>query len=120
MAHLNLILDLPTFQSGGTTHEEHPTERAYEDAKMGRALCLKYGVHMIRHPFAFLRYLIDFSIAKLEKAIQIAESVSPADAPAVEMPVYDERGMESITRTGLGMYMEDPLTTANLGKIFVD
>ena len=38
MAHLNLMLDLPTFQSAGTTHEEHPTERAYQDAKMGQAL----------------------------------------------------------------------------------
>ena len=119
MAHLNLILDLPTFQSAGTTHEEHPTARAYQDAKMGQALCLKYGVHMIRHPFAFLRYLIDFSFAKLEKAIEIAEAVTPEDAPEMEMPVYDERGMESIQRTGLGMYMEDPLTTANLGKYFV-
>ena len=119
MAHLNLMLDLPTFQSAGTTHEEHPTERAYEDAKMGQALCLKYGVHMIRHPFAFLRYLIDFSFAKLEKAIGIAEEITPADAPEVEMPIYEERGMESIRNFGLGMYMEDPLTTANLGKIFV-
>ncbi|MFH1243694.1 MAG: trimethylamine methyltransferase family protein [Pseudomonadota bacterium] len=119
MAHLNLMLDFPTFQSAGTTHEEHPTERAYADAKMGQALCLKYGVHMIRHPFAFLRYLIDFSMAKLEKAIRIAEEVAPEDAPEVDMPVYDEGGMESIQRTGLGMYMEDQLTTANLGKIFV-
>lgn len=119
MAHLNLMLDLPTFQSAGTTHEEHPTERAYQDAKMGQALCLKYGVHMIRHPFAFLRYLIDFSFAKLEKAIEIAGAVTPEDAPEMEMPVYDERGMESVQRTGLGMYMEDPLTTANLGKYFV-
>ncbi len=120
MTHLNLMLDLPTFQSAGTTHEEHPTERAYADAKMGQALCLKYGFHMIRHPFAFLRYLVDFSFAKLEKAIQIAEDVTPEDAPEVEMPVYDERGMESIKRNGLRMYMEDPLTTANLGKVFVN
>ena len=120
MTHLNLLLDLPTFQSAGTTHEEHPTERAYADAKMGQALCLKYGFHMIRHPFAFLRYLVDFSFAKLEKAIQIAEDVTPEDAPEVEMPVYDERGMESIKRNGLRMYMEDPLTTANLGKVFVN
>jgi trimethylamine:corrinoid methyltransferase-like protein len=120
MAHLNLMLDLPTFQSAGTTHEEHPTERAYADAKMGQALCLKYGVHIIRHPFAFLRYLIDFSFEKLEKCISIAEEVTPADAPEVEMPVYDERGMESLRNIGLGMYMEDPLTTANLGKIFVE
>ena len=120
MTHLNLMLDIPTFQSAGTTHEEHPTEKAFEDAKMGQALCKKYGFHMIRHPFAFLRYLIDFSFFKLEKAIQIAEEVTADDAPEVEMPVYDERGMESIKHTGTGMYMEDPLTTSNLGKVFYD
>jgi len=120
MCHLNLMLDLPSFQSAGTTHEEHLTDRAYEDAKIGQAMCKKYGVHMIRHPFSFLRYLIDFSIEKLEKSIRNAEQVTPEDAPEVEMPVYDERGMESVQNIGLGMYMEDPLTTANLGKIFTD
>jgi trimethylamine:corrinoid methyltransferase-like protein len=120
MTHLNLMLDLPAFQSAATTHEEHPTERAYADAEMGQALCMKYGFHMIRHPFAFLRYLIDFSFAKLEKAIEISEEVTPEKAPDVEMPAYDERGMESLQNIGLGMYMEDPLTTANLGKIFVE
>ncbi|MDY0039536.1 MAG: trimethylamine methyltransferase family protein [Desulforhabdus sp.] len=120
MAHLNMMLDLPTFQSAGTTHEEHPTERAYRDARTGQALCKKYGVHMIRHPFGFLRYLIDFSIEKLEKAVRIAEGVTADDAPAAEMPLYDPRGMLSIQRIGLGMYLDDPLTTANLGKIFVD
>jgi hypothetical protein len=85
---------------------------------MGQALCMKYGFHMMRHPFAFLRYLIDFSFEKLEKTIRIAEEVSPDDAPEVEVPVYDERGMESLQNIGLGMYMEDPLTTANFGKIF--
>jgi trimethylamine--corrinoid protein Co-methyltransferase len=119
MAHLNLMLNLPTCQSAGTTHEEHLTERAYADARMGQALCRKYGFHMMRHPFAFLRYLIDFSFAKMERAIQIAKEVSPKDAPEVEMPAYDERGMESIKRNGLGMYMDDPLTTANLGEVFV-
>jgi trimethylamine:corrinoid methyltransferase-like protein len=120
MAHLNLMLDLPSFQSAGTTHEEHPNDRAYADAKMGQALCLKYGVHMIRHPFGFLRYLIDFSMTKLEEAIRIAEEVTPGDAPDVELPGYDERGMESVKRNGLGMYMDDSLTTANLGKIFAN
>ncbi|MBW2609432.1 MAG: trimethylamine methyltransferase family protein [Deltaproteobacteria bacterium] len=120
MTHLCLMLDLPAFQSAGTTHEEHPAERAFEDARMGQALCKKYGFHMMRHPFAFLRYLIDFSFEKLGKCIRIAEEVTPEDAPEVEMPDYDERGMESLKKTGLGMYMEDPLTTANLGKIFVN
>ena len=120
MAHLNMMLDLPSHQSAGTTHEEDPTPKAYEDARRGQALCLKYGVHMIRHPFAFLRYLVDFSIAKLEKAIEIAGEVTPEDAPDVVMPVYDERGMKSIENIGLGMYLNDPLTTANIGKVFVD
>jgi len=75
---------------------------------------------MMRHPFAFLRYLIDFSFTKMEKAIRIAEQVIPEDAPEVEKAIYDERGMESIRRIGLGSYMEDPLITANLGKIFVN
>ena len=118
MSHLNLMLDLPTCQSAATTHEEHPTERAYADARMGQALCKKYGFHMIRHPFAFLRYLIDFSFAKMERAIRICEEVTADEAPDIEMPVYDERGMQSIQRVGLGMYLDDPLTTSNFGNIF--
>jgi len=120
MAHLNLMLDLPTCQSGGTTHEEHLTERAFADARMGQAICKKYGFHMIRHPFAFLRYLIDFSFAKMEQAARICEEVVAEEAPDIEMPVYDERGMESIQRVGIGMYMDDPLTTSNFGRIFVN
>ncbi len=120
MSHLNMMLDLPTCQNAGATHEEHPTPRAYEDAKNGQALCIKYGFHMIRHPFGFLRYLIDFSIEKLEKSSQMALKLTPEDAPELEMPVYDPRAMESIRKTGLGMYMDDSLTTANIGKIFVE
>jgi len=120
MTHLNLMLDLPAFQSAATTHEEHPTERAYADARMGQSLCLKYGFHMMRHPFAFLRYLIDFSFEKLEKTTKIAQEVTAEEAPDVDMPVYDERAMMSLENIGLGMYMEDPLTTANIGKIFFD
>lgn len=119
MSHLNMMLDLPTCQSACTTNEAHLTERALEDARMGQALCKKYGFHMIRHAFGFLQHLVDFSFAKLEAAIHIAEEVSPDEAPDIDMPVYDERGMESIRRTGLGMYLDDPLTTANIGKVFV-
>jgi hypothetical protein len=36
MTHLNLMPDLHTFQSAGATHEEHLTEEAYEDARMGQ------------------------------------------------------------------------------------
>lgn len=120
MAHLNMMLDLPTFQSACTTNEEHLTDRALADTRAGQAMCKKYGFHMIRHAFGFLRHLVDFSFAKLEQAIQIADEVTAAEAPQVEMPVYDERGMAAIQRVGLGMYMEDALTTANIGKVFVD
>jgi trimethylamine--corrinoid protein Co-methyltransferase len=120
MAHLNMMLDIPSIQSAGTTNEEHPTEKAYADARRGQAMCKKYGFHMIRHPFAFLRLLVDFSVSKMEKCIQIAEEVSPDEAPDVEMPVYDERGMKSVESIGLGFYLNDPLTTANFGKVFVD
>ncbi|MCP3952215.1 MAG: trimethylamine--corrinoid methyltransferase [Desulfobacterales bacterium] len=120
MAHLNMMLDLPTFQSACTTNEEHFTDRALADARMGQALCKKYGFHMIRHSFGFLRHLVDFSFAKLEAAIRIAEEVTADEAPDVQMPEYDERGMESIQRVGLGMYIDDSLTTANIGRVFVD
>jgi trimethylamine:corrinoid methyltransferase-like protein len=118
-AHLNLILNIPTFQSIATTNEEHLTPRALDDARIGQAMALKFGFHMMRHPFGFLRHLIDFSFLKLEKAIKIAETVTPDDAPEIEMPTYDERGMQSIQRIGLGMYMDDPLTTANIGRVFI-
>lgn len=118
MAHLNMMLDLPTCQSAGMTHEAHPTERALRDVRTGLSLCRKYGVHMIRHPFGFLRYLVDFSFYKLEKAMEVAADVSPDEAPEVAMPAYDERGMASIRAYGLGMYMDDPLTTANFPTVF--
>ncbi len=120
MAHLNMILDIPSFQSCATTNEEHLTPKAFEDTRNGHALALKYGFHMMRHPFAFLRHLIDFSFAKLERAIQIAQETDPNDAPEIDMPVYDERGMESIQKIGLGMYRDDSLTTSNFGRIFVE
>jgi trimethylamine:corrinoid methyltransferase-like protein len=120
MAHLNMMLDLPTIQSGCTTNEEHVTDRALEDARSGLALFKKYDFHMLRHCFGFLRGMVDFSFVKLEKVIKIADEVTADDAPDVKMPVYDERGMKSIQRYGLSMYLDDPLTTANLGKIFVD
>ncbi|MEW5735308.1 MAG: trimethylamine methyltransferase family protein [Thermodesulfobacteriota bacterium] len=119
MAHLNMMLDLPTCQSGGTTNEEHLTKKAYDDARAGQAMFKKYGVHMIRHPFSFLRYLIDFSMEKMERAARLYEEVREEDAPEIEMPVYDPRGMESIRNIGLASYMDDPLTTANLGRVFV-
>ncbi|MDM8548817.1 trimethylamine methyltransferase family protein [Desulfobacterales bacterium HSG2] len=118
MAHLNLMLDIPACQSGGATQEADMTDQALADTRTGLAMCLKYGVHTIRHSLGFLRDFNDFSFAKLEASLRIAEEVTPADAPEVEMPVYDERGMESIKRIGMGTYKDDDLTTVNMGKVF--
>jgi trimethylamine---corrinoid protein Co-methyltransferase len=120
MAHLSMMLDIPTCQSAGMTHEAHPTPMALADARMGLALCRKYGVHMIRHAFGFLRHGVDFSFRKMERVAAIAAGAGPDDAPEATMPVYDERGMAAIRRNGLGTYMDDPLTTANLGNVFTD
>jgi trimethylamine:corrinoid methyltransferase-like protein len=120
MAHLNMMLGLPTIQSGCTTNEPDFNARAIEDARTGLAIFKKYGFHMVRHAFGFLRGMVDFSIAKLERVIEIADEVTADDSPELIMPVYDERGMKSIQNFGLSMYKDDPLTTANIGKIFTD
>lgn len=120
MAHLNMMLDLPTIQSAGTTNEEHVTDKALADVFISHALCKKFGFHMIRHSFGFLKGMIDFSIEKFEKAIEITKKVTAREALEINIPDYDERGMEAIQRSALGMYRDDPLTTANIGRIFVD
>lgn len=120
MAHLNMMLDLPTIQSSGTTHEQKVTPKALEDAFVSQALCKKYGFHMIRHCFGFLRGMVDFSIEKLEKVIEISKKVRVEDAPEIMVPRYDELAMDAIRRSGLTMYRDDPLTTANIGKIFLE
>jgi len=60
MAHLNLMLDLPACQSGGATQETDMTDQALADTRTGLALCLKYGIHTIRHSLGFLREFKDF------------------------------------------------------------
>ena len=120
LAHLNMMLGLPTIQSGATTNESDVTPRSLADARTGLAVFKRYGFHMLRHAFGFLGGLLDFSIAKLEKVIEIAEAVTADEAPAIAMPTYDERGRASIERYGLAMYKDDPLTAANIGKVFVD
>jgi len=120
MAHLNMMLDLPSIQSGATTNERDVTPRALKDSRTGLAIFEKYGFHMIRHAFGFLGGLLDFSIGKLEQVIRIAGTVTADDAPDLAIPVYDERGFASIQRYGLGMYKDDPLTAANIGKVFID
>ncbi len=118
LAHLNMILDIPSCQSGCTTNEAHPTEKALQDARNGYALCKKFEVHMIRHAFAFLMHLVDFSMYKLQKCIELLPQTRAEHAPDIVMPEYDPRGFRSIQNMGLSLYRDDPLTTANLGKVF--
>jgi hypothetical protein len=70
--------------------------------------------------FSFFLRLIDYSNEEPERALANEESVTPYHILEAEMPAYDDREMEWIRRIGLGANMEDPLTTANLGKVFVN
>jgi len=123
----NLLMDkvceglgLPSIQTACTTSEDHPNERAEADAVKGFALMKKYGFHQMRHAFGFLRELISFSIAKLERHIELCRETTADQAPAYEFEAYDPEGLEVIRRIGSwGNYMRDDHTLKNTGRSFL-
>jgi len=123
----NLLMDkvceglgLPSIQTACTTSEDHPGEQAEADAVKGFALMKKYGFHQMRHAFGFLRELISFSIAKLERHIDLCRETTADQAPAYEFEAYDPEGLEVIRRIGSwGNYMRDDHTLKNTGRSFL-
>lgn len=112
-------LDIPSIQTAGTTNAEKPGPQAEADAIRGYALLKRYGFHQMRHAFGFLKELIAFSIAKLERHIQLCRDTAPAaEAPAfIE---YDAEGFDVIQRNGSKAgYMSDAHTLKNTGKAFL-
>ena len=92
-----------------------------EDAIQGYALMKKYGFHQVRHAFGFLKELISFSIAKLERHIDLCRETGPDQAPEYEMEPYDPGGLEAIIRNGSNAnYMRDDHTVKNTGKSFLN
>lgn len=113
-------LDLPSIQTACTTSQERPNKKAEEEAARGFALMKKYGFHQMRHSFGFLKELISFSIAKLERHIELCRETGPDRAPELEIDSYDPEGLEAIMRNGSNAnYMRDDHTLKNTGKCFL-
>ncbi|NNG07447.1 MAG: trimethylamine--corrinoid methyltransferase, partial [Desulfobacteraceae bacterium] len=118
---VNKMLEIPSIQTACTTNQDRPSQRAEEDAINGYALMKKYGFHQMRHAFGFLRELISFSIAKLERHIELCRENGPDQAPDYDLVPYDPEGLEAIKRNGSqANYMRDDHTLKNTGKVFLN
>ncbi|MBN2125501.1 MAG: trimethylamine methyltransferase family protein [Deltaproteobacteria bacterium] len=116
---VNAMLDIPSIQTACTTSEDAPSARAEEDAVAGYALMRKYGFHQMRHAFGFLRELISFSIAKLERHIELCRETGPEQAPLCRPEAYDPEGLDAILRNASqANYMRDDHTLKNTGRAF--
>ena len=118
---VNKMLGIPSIQTACTTSQDRPGQRAEEDAMRGYSLMKKYGFHQMRHAFGFLRELISFSIAKLERHIELCRETDAEQAPDYEVDPYDSEGLEAIKRNGSqANYMRDDHTLKNTGKVFLN
>ncbi len=118
---INRKLGLPSIQTACTTSQDHPNQRAEQDAVNGFSIMKKYGFHHMRHCFGFLRELISFSIAKLERHIQLCRETSPSQAPDIAIEPYDPEGFDCIARNSSNPnYMRDDHTLRNTGKAFIE
>jgi trimethylamine:corrinoid methyltransferase-like protein len=114
-------LNIPSIQTACTTSQEKPNKKSEEEAIRGFALMKKYGFHQMRHSFGFLKELISFSIAKLERHIDLCRETGPDQAPELEIDPYDPEGLEAIMRNGSqANYMRDDHTLKNTGKAFLN
>ena len=121
MEKVNKRLDLPSIQTACTTSQEHPNEIAEKEAVNGYALMKKYGFHQMRHSFGFLKELVSFSIAKLERHIELCRQTTPDQAPDYQMEAYDPEGLDAVMRNGSqANYMRDNHTVKNTGKTFLE
>ena len=118
---INRMLDIPSIQTACTTSQEIPNRQAEEEAVRGFALMKKYGFHQMRHAFGFLKELISFSIAKLERHIELCRSTGEDKATEYTIEPYDPEGFEVIMRNGSrANYMRDNHTVKNTGQSFLN
>jgi len=118
---INGRLGLPSIQTACTTNQEKPNETAEAQAVSGYALLKKHGFHQMRHAFGFLKELIAFSIAKLERHIELCRDTGPEKAPPLDLEPYDPEGFEVIRRNGSqANYMRDDHTLKHTGKSFLN
>ncbi len=117
---VNQRLNIPSIQTACTTSQDRPNEKAEKEAAYGFGLMKRYGFHQMRHAFGFLKELISFSIAKLERHVALCRETGPDDAPDLEDVPYDPEGFEVIMRNGSQTnYMRDDHTLKNTGKYFL-
>ena len=117
---INKMLNIPSIQTACTTSQDMPNKKAEEEAVNGYALMKKYGFHQMRHAFGFLKELISFSIAKLERHIELCRETGPELTPTYDIEPYDTEGFEAIMRNGSkANYMRDDHTLRNTGKAFL-
>lgn len=120
MEKVNKQFDIPSIQTACTTSEAHPTKAAEQDAAKGYALMKRYGFHQMRHSFGFLKELISFSIAKLERCIEVCRETGPWDQPIQKIP-YDPQGVEAVIRNGGNAnYMRDDHTLQQMSTSFLN
>jgi trimethylamine--corrinoid protein Co-methyltransferase len=120
MEKVNKRLNLPSIQTACTTSQERPNRKAEEEAINGFAMMKKYGFHQMRHAFGFLSELISFSIAKLERHIEVCSLTGPQSAPEYAFDPYDPEGLEAIRRNGTKPnYMRDDHTVKHTGRSFL-
>jgi trimethylamine--corrinoid protein Co-methyltransferase len=120
MEKVNKRLDLPSIQTACTTSQEKPNQKAEQEAIAGYALMKKYGFHQMRHSFGFLKELVSFSMAKLERHIALCRETGPDLAPEYNLESYDPEGLEAIMRnSSQANYMRDDHTLKNTGKSFL-
>jgi trimethylamine:corrinoid methyltransferase-like protein len=113
-------LSIPSIHTACTTSEERPGEKAEEQAIAGFSIMKKYGFHQMRHSFGFLKELISFSIAKLERHIELCSQTGPEQSPDIEIEPFDSEGFDVIMRNGSkANYMRDDHTLKNTGKVFL-
>ncbi len=112
-------LNLPSIQSACGTNEEKPSPQSEADAQTGFAILKKHGFHQMRHAFGFLKELVSFSVAKLERHIELCRDTSADQAPDYRLEPYDEAGVQVIARNGSQPnYMRDDHTLQNLDHYF--
>ncbi len=117
---LNKRLGIPSIQTACTTSQEHPDKRAEEDAVIGFGMMKKYGFHQMRHSFGFLKELLSFSVAKLERHIELCRETGPDKCPELDLEPYDPEGFEAIKRnSSQPNYMRDDHTLKYIGKSFL-
>jgi len=112
-------LDLPSIQSACGTSEERPNRQSEADAVGGFAILKKYGFHQMRHAFGFLKELISFSVAKLERHIDLCRDTRADQVPDYIIEPYDDAGVDVIARNGSQPnYMRDDHTLQNIDHYF--